>query len=486
LISRNVDKKFTSIDRSFDHYYKKIPDFKLNFKEDLTIKQLESLMDEFLKKISPGLIAMDFRVIWMFEDIEKEYLQVIKELQEDKPGFIFERYCFDEKVFGYIKERLSGNLIADLIPALYNYAHNLKKLKFYTKNISADQQQVFLYELVTACSSRFEKKEYKPDFEGLNEIQIKLLNSVRESWNELFDLFEIALIQLKGAYRNVLLTLFGGLFSRATHDYISIGLHLSGLSFNPARIKLEYDKEFGNETIEDFNFVVKHINNTKFSGDVVKAIEYSDTLSAMVEADLGLKGRQVSTLGSAIYVASIYKYSHTATLLWEIRQSDPEQFILMYEQLYKTMNVAINDDHVYKLQAPLQIELLTEYIHTLVTKNETARMTILYDYAVRTIQRYDRGELFQGEEISNSDFFCTLLVLIARYTTEIDHSFVRICNYSDLEDNLEDNTLEYYKQRVGTDKFYKFYQGSFAKKLGAGIVKSIANSSVSKIVKRLN
>lgn len=478
-IDEKVDKKFTAINNSFNHYYRSVVNVKGKLGQNLTKEELDNILDEFHKKVSPGLIAMDFRVIWTFDDIEKEYNNLVKELQFEKNGYIFKRYIFKEPVFHYLVAGLSYQLVNELIPLLKEYANISRKIDRYMENCSTDNYEPFVTNLIHACSARFEQGEATFSTDNLTEYEKKLVILLQEAWDKLFQAFELAIVELKKLYKFTLLSLFGGLILRASADFRELGLKIKAVSFIPLAIEMESDLKNNNFAVTDFNATIGKINQLKVAGDLSRAIQLSDDVCKIVKTDEHLKACHVSPFGSAIYVAGLNRYKIIAGYIWNIREKNSAKFVSMYEHLYSLLDITVNDEDAAALEVPSQTELFSYYFQLLVNdeKFNKERIAVIFDYIMRMIDRYENENFYQGEmgNDQNESSFYTMLVLAAQFVgrnnDRVIHPFVDLCKYSDLSRDVIDPVLNNYKNNFIADSFYKYFQSSFAKKLMNSVFK---------------
>lgn len=472
-IDEKVDRKFTAINNSFDHYYRSVVNLKENLAQNLTKEELDNILDEFNKKVSPGLIAMDFRVIWTFDDIEKEYNNLVKGLQLEKNGYIFNRYIFKEQVFQYLGAGLSYQLVNELIPFLKGYANISRKIEIYIENSDTDNYGIFVANLIHACSARFEHGEATFSTDNLTEYEKTLVFSLQAAWDKLLQAFELAIVELKELYKFTLLSLFGGLILHASDDFRALGLKIKAVSFIPLAIELESDFKNINFAVNDFNVTLGKINQLKAVGDLPRAIQLSDDVCKIVKTDEHLKACNVSASGSAIYVAGLNRYGIIAAYIWDIREKNSAEFVSMYEHLYSLLDITLKDEDTAALEVPSQTKLFAYYLQLLVNdeKFKQERISVIFDYIMRMVNRYENENFYQGEMIDdqNESSFYTLLVLAAQFVggnrDRVSHPFVNICKYSDLTKEIVTPVLNNYKNEFSVDPFYKYFQSSFAKKL---------------------
>lgn len=449
-VARKNEKKFASIENLFQHYLHSITNEKLS-------------SDDFLKKVSPGLIAMDLRVIYTFENIEKDYLNFLDELQQNKSESVFERYYLHSDIFTYLNEGLSTSLIQCLIPKLNVYAYELTKVDTYLQNFVGEK----LESLIAALSHRFNSDSADLNFgETLSSTDLQIVEQLINAWNQFFTSFEKSVLELKELNELVLLSLYGGLLLRASSDFSSLGMTVKELFISPASIKLEFNKECIDDAIYDFNETLIKIEDLKVKGEWQKAATFSDEVFRLIQTDEMIKARNVSPFGSAIYVAGITKYANAFVCLANI-ENDKIQFINKFENLYSSLNVIIKDEDLLKLEITQQFNSLIKYMNILVELNCVQRVSVVFDYAVRMIERFDKGLLFQGEDIRENDKFYSLLILIAEYVQKqgVDHRFVDLCHYNDLDSNMIEELLTDYTEMVGIDDFVKNFQTNLAAKL---------------------
>ncbi|UTW68468.1 hypothetical protein KHA80_12610 [Anaerobacillus sp. HL2] len=134
---------------------------------------------------------MDFRIIWMFDEIEADYNVVIKQLEKGNPSQILSNCYLNQSVFTDISEFLSEDLIKYLIPSLYTYAYQVKKVELYSKNINESLLRDFLKELVIACSSRFTHSYLTYNY------KFPIIEALKKSWDELLEYYEFSLEKIK-------------------------------------------------------------------------------------------------------------------------------------------------------------------------------------------------------------------------------------------------------------------------------------------------
>ncbi|UTW68470.1 hypothetical protein KHA80_12620 [Anaerobacillus sp. HL2] len=118
------------------------------------------------------------------------------------------------------------------------------------------------------------------------------------------------------------------------------------------------------------------------------------------------------------------------------------------------------------LKTPNTIDLAIHFVSTVIKRNEFSRVKVLFDYAEKMICRYEQDKLFKGEYVRN-DYFYRFLVLLARYASDcsaMNHSFIDICKYSQISNNLTNELVETYKLIGGIDSFYNHFQINLAKK----------------------
>lgn len=468
-IDEKVEKKFAAIDNSYNHYYRSVVNLKEELDQNLAKEELDNSLDEFFKKVSPGLIAMDFRVIWTFEDIEKEYNEVVSGLQFGKHGYVFERYIFSEPVFQYLVAGLSYPLVNELIPLLKEYADIFRQIEMYSENSSSDNYGIFVTNLIQACSVRFEEGEGTFSAEGMTDYEKKLVISLQEAWDKLLQAFELAIDELKKLYKFTLLSLFGGLILNVTDDFRALALKIKSVSFAPLAFESGSDLENISGAISDFNETIEKTIQLKAEGDLSRVIQLSDDVCRIVKADELLKACHVSPFGSAIYVAGLNRYAIIASYLWDIRETNHTEFVSLYEHLYSLLDVIVNDEDAATLEAPSQNDLFAHYLHLLVNSEEfnLERTTVIFDYLMQMVNRYENGIFYQGEVIADDNEFYTLLVLAAQFVGSKGtvHPFINICNYSDLSKEAVEPILSEYKKDFFADNFYKHFQSSIATKL---------------------
>lgn len=474
FIDEKVDKKFTAINNSFNHYYRSVVNLKGNLDQNLIKEDLDNILDEFHKKVSPGLIAMDFRVIWTFDDIEKEYNNFVKGLQFEKNGYIFSRYIFKEPVFQYLVTGLSYQLVNELIPLLKGYANISQKIDMYMENRSIDNYGIFVSKLIHACSVRFEQGEATFSTDNLTEYEKELVILLQKAWDKLLQAFELAIVELKKLYKFTLLSLFGGLILHAADDFRKLGLKIKAVSFIPLAIELESDFKNINFAVNDFNETIAKINQLKVAGNLSKAIQLSDDVCKIVKTDEHLKGCNVSPFRSAIYVAGLNRYAVIADYLWDVREKNSAEFVSMYEHLYSLLDITVKDEDAAALEVPSQTDLFAYYLQLLVNdeKFNEERISVIFDYIMRMTNRYENEIFYLGEPVDeeNESSFYMLLVLAAQFAgrnngARVNHPFVDMCKYSDLSKEAVDSVLNNYKNDFFADLFYKYFQSSFAKKI---------------------
>lgn len=469
FVNRKVEKKFLAIEQSFNHYYRSIPEF--NKKLQVNMSSTEAVLDEFLQKISPGFIAMDFRIIWMFAEIEADFNVLVKQFLLNNPSQIINKYLLNSTIFNKISEFLSKDLIIDLIPSLYNYSYQLKKVELYSKNIHQSLLGDFSKELVIACSSRFNHSYINYNY------KFAIIEALKNSWDKLFGCYEASLEKLNENYRYVLINLYAGLFHRVSLDYDSFGMVFKSIHFEPVILEVHYDETMLYKTVDHLLDSISEIENVRASGETIKSMEYSERLYQIVELNKGIKNINISSNKSALYIAALHKYIDIANYLVETRNTSEEHFLVNFEELYRSLSLILKDTDIQNLKAPLQFDLTITYVYTILKRNEFSRLKTLFDYVEKMICRFEKGELYEGENIENDDYFYSFIVLLAKYAyefSEMKHPFVSICKNSQLSNNIVNSVLQIYKQKGGVDSFYNHFQNSFAKKT-VKKVKSLAN-----------
>ena len=446
-----TDKKFSSISRVLDTHFENIRQYREQFFTVQDSRELPDLVDNFLKEIDPGHLAMDLRVFWTFDDIEKQYHQVIDQLSSGHYGEILDNYRLSNELFAYLREGLAVEL-QDVVVHLEEYRKHYQKLKQEVQGYNQEEMQ----QLATAFLT----------------LESGFYHSSANTWILLFAKVRSALQLLKDRLRFMLFMIYGGAVLEWTKALAAMGIEVSCFSLHDFTYEVVLSEEEERALVYEIERICEKIEIERDS-ELARRLHEFIGQHPLLEKVPFREGKSLR-YWSQLYIC--------LTRLIDIRLLQVEnrfQFCQQYEEFYRELSFIVRDEDLRLHLAPTQFELLALYIHE--HEQVGTSCEVVFDYIVRIVNRYEKNRLDGTEELAEWDSFCVLMTLLATYAREygVIHPFIEWCELGqgEIPPAIIEDTLEMYKETIGTtDKFYKHFHSSFAMKLGSDMVRSIVNT----------
>lgn len=378
-------------------------------------------MQQFLILTNPLDLAEELKSVFVFDEIEKEYRDLINHFSKDMFGKFYLRYQFDSQAFKGLKVGLLSD-IKDINESLEYYAHTVTDHINVMKSIRSSAGGKTAFKIGTKIAGSLLAGPLGSIAAGAfanavtnDDSKIsQSFGSVLDAWGLYLDSLDHFLKNLKDRYEHIFLTLIGGLFLRVSQDIAKLHVTIEELAL------LEYGIEY--RIIESERHTYQTWMTKTINGifDKVRNKQYEVALKAAnelfeyINQQPLLKYETYRENECYLYTASLYKVAAITTYAWSLRSNKKEFQSIVYH-LFKNRPVVIKDEDLIRLQVPTQLELaiyaVSGWLDEGVLKEKA---TIFPNTLLMNSERYKDAGYIEGE-LTKDDLFTYFGITIGKF-----------------------------------------------------------------------